>query len=326
MKEKEIIESIKKSIDAAPINLIEKIKDSPKTKMIKHDDITRQKASVNIIQKFMPYVSIAAAFMLVFFGWQYQTQTPYSYIYFDVNPSVEIITNRMNKVINIEGVNTDGQWLIEDLEYRGKTINQVAEEVLDRMINEKYLDNDNKYLLLSVYNKNENIASNQKLELDENIHQHLKEKKLDPIILSQKLEKTSTIENFAKNYDISVSKMNFIKNLIILNPDLQTEKLVDLSIEELVKFSQDIELDLKEIVDSTDFEKINHYQSKDQSKVISSEQAKKIALSIVAGTITDFDFDEDDLEYEIEIELDGLEYEITIEAITGEVIELESDD
>lgn len=359
MKDREILNSVKRSMEQAPIDILQNIKDAPRTKMLRHDEITKQDIKENPFKKFMPYGSIAAAFLMVFFGWQYQTKIPDSHIYIDVNPSVEITTNRLNKVIDIRADNQDGILLTEDFNYKGMTINEVAEEILDRMMNRKYLDKDHKYLLISVYNKNEGKAESQKLELDKKIHQHLEKKELHPIVLSQKLDNTSTIENYAKKYGVSVSKMTFIRNLMILNPELETENLVDLTIEELVDLSQDMNLELDKIIESTDFDKIKtpeleidnkigseivpivpivpiapiapveKYDDDDmvqEKKVISSDEAKKIALSIANGIITDFDFDDDDLEYEIEIQVGDLEYEITINARTGQVLEVEIDD
>ena len=47
---------------------------------------------------------------------------------------------------------------------------------------------------------------------------------------------------------------------------------------------------------------------------------------MVNGTVTDIDFDEDDLEYEVEIELGEKEYEVIIDAVTGVVLQLEIDE
>ena len=57
---------------------------------------------------------------------------------------------------------------------------------------------------------------------------------------------------------------------------------------------------------------------------ITSEQAKKIALGKVYGTIVDFELDDD--EYEVEIHANGKEYEMTIDAYTGKITEFEVDD
>lgn len=330
MNERQILDSIKRSVDQAPIDILDKIKQQPRTKMLRHDDITRQDTNKLSFKKLMSYASIAAVFLFMLFGWQYMTQMPYSHVYLDVNPSIEIVTNRQDKVINLKADNMDGQRLVQDLEYKGKTVYQVTEEILDRMMREDYINRDQEFLLLSVYNKNQDKAEEQKRNLDQKIHEHLQAKELQPIVLAQKLDNTSTIEKYAKEYGISVSKMTFIRNMIILNPELETKALVNLSIGELVRLSQGMGLKLDKIIDSDDLEKVEpllpEQETEKTGEIISSDQARSIALSAVKGTITDFDFDEDDLEYEVEIEAGELEYEIIIDAKTGAILKVEVDD
>jgi len=341
MNEKQILESLKRTVDQAPIDILDKIKQQPRTKMLRHDDITRQDTNKIPLRKLMSYASIAAVFIFVLFGWQFMTRMPDSYVYLDVNPSIEIVTNRQDKVINLQADNVDGQRLIEDLKYKGKKVYQVTEEILDRMVSENYLDKEQEFLLLSVYNKNQDKAEKQKQNLDQKIHEHLQAKELQPIVLAQKLDNTSTIEKYAKEYGISVSKMTFIRNMIILNPELKTEALVNLSIGELVRLSQGMGLELDKIIDSDDLEKVEpivpalpekdepispESQPETVDEIISSDQARSIALSVVKGTVTDFDYDEDDFEYEVEIEVGDLEYEIIIDAKTGVILQVEVDD
>ncbi len=361
MREEKILNSLKNSIEQAPIDILDKIKAEPRIKMLKHDDITRQNNRSYPFRKLMSYAVAAAVFVIMFFGWQYQTGIPDSRVYLDVNPSIEIVSNRQDKVIGLSADNQDGKRLIEDLMYKGKNIYQVTEEILDRMMNERYLSREREILLLSIYNKNQNKAEQQKQILDERIHEHLQAKELQPIVLLQKLDNTTTIEKYARMYGISVSKMTFIRNLIILNPELQPEDLAGLSIEELVRLSQSMEIDLEKIIESADIDRIrtplpepdpeespditspnqevdngdddhddddddNDDHDDDDYDFISSEKARSIALSVADGTITDFEFDDDDLEYVVEIEVEDLEYEITIDARTGEIIEIEIDD
>lgn len=66
----------------------------------------------------------------------------------------------------------------------------------------------------------------------------------------------------------------------------------------------------------------NKGQSKSKGR-ISFDEAKKIALDLVNGTIIEFELDDD--EYEIEIVKDGIEYEIEIDAYTGKVLKFERD-
>ena len=63
-----------------------------------------------------------------------------------------------------------------------------------------------------------------------------------------------------------------------------------------------------------------------QSSIISEDEAREIALERVGGgTVTEVEFDECEgrLIYEIEVKHNGVEYEVEIDAITGEVIKFE---
>jgi hypothetical protein len=111
MREEQILNSIKRSVDQAPIDILENIKEAPRVKMLRHDEITRQDTRKSSLSKMMSYASIAAVFILLLFGLQYQTRLPDSYVYLDVNPSIEIVTNRMDKVIDLRADNLDGEGL-----------------------------------------------------------------------------------------------------------------------------------------------------------------------------------------------------------------------
>lgn len=62
--------------------------------------------------------------------------------------------------------------------------------------------------------------------------------------------------------------------------------------------------------------------------IISSEDAKKIAVETVGGKVIELELDEDDHHYEYEIELKTKygEVEMTIDAVTGRILEQELDD
>lgn len=78
--------------------------------------------------------------------------------------------------------------------------------------------------------------------------------------------------------------------------------------------------------DEDDFE----YENKNKAleNIISAEQAKQIALDTFGGKVVELDLDEDDGRYEYEIELKTKhgEAEMTIDAVTGDILEQELDD
>ncbi len=111
-------------------------------------------------------------------------------------------------------------------------------------------------MLLSVYNRDSEKAEEKKEILDQAIHQYLMKKTIEPIVLTQRLDETYAIEQYADEFGVSVSMMTFIRNLMVLDPDLRIDDLAGLSIEELVRLSQGVGLDLERIIDTKDMDKI----------------------------------------------------------------------
>lgn len=246
---------IKNAIDSAPIDLLDKIKAEPVEKMKEHDYITRQEEierKPKFIRPVLAFASMAAAFLIAYFGWYMPNMMPDSIVYLDVNPSMEMSMNRKEKVIELEGLNEEAKELVEDIDYKGKDINIVLNELLDRMLKEGYIDKDHHAMLVSVLNEDVEKGNIQVDKLNETISQFFSHEEIRPIVLRQSVVTTKTIEDYANKYNISIGKMTFIKNLIILNPDFELEELVNLSIEELIKLSRDIGLDLSKIVDIDD--------------------------------------------------------------------------
>ncbi|NMS89597.1 cell surface protein [Clostridioides difficile] len=70
----------------------------------------------------------------------------------------------------------------------------------------------------------------------------------------------------------------------------------------------------------------NNSNTNDNNSIIGAEKAKSIMMDKVpGGKIVKFEYDEDDKEYEGEIIKGNTEYEITINAITGKILEFEID-
>ena len=317
MKDREILDHIKNSIDESPIDLLENIKSQQVVKMLKHDDITRQRKVS--FKPIMSFVSVAAVFMLVFFNFQ-QFRLPDSQIYLDVNPGIQITTNNRDKVIKLEAINEDAKNIIENIEFKNKELDVVTGNILDSLVDKAYLDEDDDVMLISVYNKDRSKSKKQVSQLNDIIHNRLDD--MHPILLSQSLDKSNTVDEFAKRFGISVGKMTFIRNMIILNPDLKTEDLVKLSLNELIQISRNTGIDIEKIIESQDYESI---KSPPRNELIGEQRAREIALGLVNGRVIKFELD-DDMEYEIDIAANNFIYEIEIDGYTGKVLKFEKDD
>lgn len=82
---------------------------------------------------------LAACLCLVFFGYYQPNFTPYGALRIQINPDVELTLSRTDRVLELEGLNEDGQTLIEDYDYSGKDRKDVTEELVERAIDLGYL-------------------------------------------------------------------------------------------------------------------------------------------------------------------------------------------
>ena len=82
---------------------------------------------------------LAACLCLVFFGYYQPNFTPYGALRIQINPDVELTLSRTDRVLELEGLNADGQSLIEGYVYSGKDREDVTEELVERAIDMGYL-------------------------------------------------------------------------------------------------------------------------------------------------------------------------------------------
>lgn len=82
---------------------------------------------------------LAACLCLVFFGYYQPNFTPYGALRIQINPDVELTLSRTDRVLELEGLNEDGQSLIAGYEYSGKDREDVTGELVERAIGLGYL-------------------------------------------------------------------------------------------------------------------------------------------------------------------------------------------
>ena len=82
---------------------------------------------------------LAACFCLVFFGYYRPNFIAYGTLRIQINPDVEMTVSRTDRVLDLEGLNADGEDLIEGYDYRGKDRETAAGELVERAIDMGYL-------------------------------------------------------------------------------------------------------------------------------------------------------------------------------------------
>ena len=100
---------------------------------------TPQKKVVPAWKPFSGLAAAAACLCLVFFGWYQPNYTAYGTLRIQINPDVEMTVSRTDRVLDLEGLNADGEDLIEEYDYQGKDRETAANELVERAIDMGYL-------------------------------------------------------------------------------------------------------------------------------------------------------------------------------------------
>ena len=100
---------------------------------------TPQKKVVPAWKPLSGLAGAAACLCLVFFGWYQPNYTAYGTLRIQINPDVEMTVSRTDRVLDLEGLNADGEDLIEEYDYQGKDRETAANELVERAIDMGYL-------------------------------------------------------------------------------------------------------------------------------------------------------------------------------------------
>ncbi len=91
-------------------------------------------------RRYLRILAAAACLCLVLFGGARLTLAPYGVVHMQINPEVEITVNRFDYVLQLSGVNPEGQALVQDYTSAWKKVDQVADDLTDRAMSMGYLN------------------------------------------------------------------------------------------------------------------------------------------------------------------------------------------
>ncbi|HEY8422897.1 MAG TPA: hypothetical protein VIL05_14335 [Thermoclostridium sp.] len=166
---------------------------------------------------------VAAAFIFVFLGTAaYIWATPVQYINIDINPSVELMVNRFDRIIKVKPLNDDGKKLIENISVNARHYETGIIEVINAARDLGYLEDEGD-LLISI--------SSSDAELSEKTQARIKEKVDDKIAIL-----TFDTEAYMVSIEegLSPGKSDIINKVIETDTSLSKEELVNVQVKDLM--------------------------------------------------------------------------------------------
>ena len=201
------------------------------------------------------FVGVAAAACVLFavgvVGVPYygNNYVPDSHVDIDVNPGVEIVTNKKNKVLEVQSTNQDGASVIDGMNLKNTELKVAVNALIGSMVQKGYIQNDNTGILVTVRNDNEDRANKIKAEVLNDINTALSTNSVKATVINQTVKSTVDAKKFAAENNISIGKAVFVLNLAAKDGSLDAKELANMKVSEIASLVVQKGIDIRDIVD-----------------------------------------------------------------------------
>lgn len=104
-----------------------------------HVLLLEEKKQPTLRQRIVPLAAVAACLCLMLLVSVEFFFLPVGSVRMQINPEVRMEVNRVNQVIGLEGLNQDGNHLIDGYGYRWKSVEEVSDDLADRAVEMGFL-------------------------------------------------------------------------------------------------------------------------------------------------------------------------------------------
>ncbi|MDD4607890.1 MAG: hypothetical protein PHD10_01970 [Bacilli bacterium] len=152
-----------------------------------------------------------------------------SYVYIDINPSIQLEINDKQEVIDVLPLNEDANLLLTDLDVVGMKVEDATKTIVEEAIKTGYIDELGNENLVTITTTNDNKKMREKMK--KKVNEYLEEKS----ILAQLEFKgfTDDMRAEADKYDVSYGKYLTMTKAIALNSKLTVEELATKKMQEI---------------------------------------------------------------------------------------------
>ncbi len=175
-------------------------------------------------------VLAAAISLVVLTGWF----LPGSYVYVDVNPSIELTLNNFDRVIRAQGLNEDGTDLLRGLDITGEKVDGALTEIAEEAVALNYFENpENANFAVSILSNNAGKAHNLALQGSALLESFFAENVQLEINVSMNVD-TVSLRDQAAQLGITPGKLSLIQQLMAANPEISYSERQNASVQEIL--------------------------------------------------------------------------------------------
>lgn len=186
---------------------------------------------------FIKY-AVAACFALCItvggygtYAYNYKTD---SIIDIDVNPSIELLVNKKEKVIKAIPLNDDAKDILDDMELKKLDVNTATNAILGAIIKNGYISGDDAGVLVTVINDDDAKAKKIKDDVSNSVKKALDENNASANIVNQTVKADKELKNLAKDNNISIGKAALVQNISNQNDDIEIKDVSNKKVKELL--------------------------------------------------------------------------------------------
>lgn len=167
------------------------------------------------------FLVVPILLLVIVAGGFYVTQ-PLNSLTIDVNPSIEIVTNRLDRIVRINPLNTDAENLLMDFNPKDKRLEKTISELVDLMILTGYIhrEKDN-FLMITV---DDSVNSKLIAKVNSAIAINLKNKQIEATVLNQSVPKSNKADDLT---GVQLATLRILEMNKSLDPNIFTSMTVN---------------------------------------------------------------------------------------------------
>ena len=168
--------SLRRAVEQLPQPDLQMVVQAPVQRMEVHDYVTRQEMVIRPVRRRpMALAGLLAAALALCVGLTvyFQFFQIYSVVDLRVNPSFAIQLNRRDQVRGVQALNADAEPILEGRSYRGWTLEAVVSALVDELVSKGYLDEVGDTVDVAVNSKNADRGRELRIYVEELLDQRL---------------------------------------------------------------------------------------------------------------------------------------------------------
>ena len=244
----------------------------------------------------------------------------------DVNPGVRVFVDAESKVISVEATNDDGEAILAELDLSGEKYEAAVEEIIDKLNEEGYLKDEVSSVLISIEKNALEVSAKLEAKVNEAFEKHGKHASVIEQELCELDKKVrGEIEKIADKHHISEGKARLIERIREEFPELSEEELAALSISDLRVLLDEVSDEVKAHFNKIG-EAIKDAYVEKEAAINAALQSLEIDPEKITHLRAHISREDGKMIFDVEFVHEGLEYEFEIDAVSGEILSVESEE